>query len=352
MLLLGLICLLLPASGWAGFDPYQVAVPVPDQSASARRSAEREGLRRILVRLSGDADIASRDAIAAALRAPQDYFQRSGFARIRDPELAAAHPDARWLLELEADQTGVLGLLAEAGVPAWTGRRPQLLVVILREEADGERQILDGRSAEARALLAMGQERGLPLSVPLLDLEDRLALDATALWAGFEGATEALEARYQPDAVVVLRLYQDALGRWVADWEGEVAGERFAAAWEVEQPEAGARQLVDRLSARLTARYALRLGDDADSVWLQVDDLPAVEAYAGVLRYLSGVSGISRVQVVRVRQRSLLLRLDSSDDADRLLDLLRLEAQLPPQKEPEFVGDVAVWRARWQGGRG
>lgn len=345
--------LLLLAGAWptpslASVDPYEVSVPVPDQSAAARRSAEREALTRVLIRLSGDPEVAQRDELASALRTAENYFVRSGYGRIRDPDLAEMHPDARWLLELEADRSGVLRLLTEAGIPAWTGHRPDVLVVIMREEPNGDRVILDPRSDAARTLVRVGRERGLPLTVPLMDLEDQLAVDASALWARFDDATAPLQQRYQPEAIVMLRLYPDALGRWVADWDGEVGGEIFAAAAEVEESAAAAALLVDRLAARLTARYALRLGGDADSLWLQVDEIPAVAAYAGLMRYLDAVSGVRRVELVQVRDRSLLLRLDSSDAAERLLDLLRLEGRLEPQAEPEWVGDVAVWRARWR----
>lgn len=345
------VVLLLPVTGTAGLDPYQVAVPVPDQSAGARRAAEREALERVLIRLTGSPDVASRPELVEALRAPGERFIRSGYARISDPEIAAAHPDARFLLELEADRQGVLNLLAEAGMPAWTGSRPEVMVVLLREDASGQRELLEPESDLARALLRLGRDRGLPLAVPLLDLADRVALDVSALWARFEGATAPLAQRYRPDAILLLRLYQDALGRWVADWEGEVAGETFAAASEVETPEAAAEVLVDRLAQRLTARYALRLGGGGEaggSLWLQVDDLPRLDAYAGVMRYLEALSGVSRVELVQVRDRSLLLRVESTDAGERLLDLLRLEARLAPDAQPEYVGDVAVWRAHWR----
>lgn len=343
-----LLALALPGPAFAVADPYQVSVPVPDQSSGARRSAEREALERVLIRLTGDPDVGRRSELAAALRAPQNHFVRSGYARISDRDLAEAHPDARWLLELEADRNGILRLLKEAGIPAWTGRRPEVLVLILREEPSGERVILDPRSDVARTLVRVGRERGLPLSVPLMDLDDQLALDVSELWGRFEGATAPLQERYQPEAILMLRLYEDALGRWVGDWEGEVGGEVFAAALEVPEPRAAAALLVDRLAARLTARYALRLGGDADALWVQVDELADVAAYAGLMRYLAGVSGVSRVQLVQVQDRSVLLRLDSSAEADRLMDLLRLEARLEPDATPELVGDVPVWRARWR----
>lgn len=343
-----LLILVLPTPSWASIDPYRVAVPVPDQSAAARRSAERQALERVLIRLSGDPAVAQRDEVAAAVNSAENYFVRSGYGRMRDPDLAQLHPEARWLLELEADRSGVLRLLTEAGIPAWTGHRPDVLVVIMREEPDGDRVILDPRSDAARTLLRVGRERGLPLTVPLMDLEDQLALDPRALWAGFDDAGAALQQRYRPEAILLLRLYQDELGRWIADWDGEVGGEIFAAAAEVEEAAAAAALLVERLAARLTARYALRLGGDADSLWLQVDAIPAVADYAGLMRYLGGVSGVRRVELVQVRDRSLLLRLDSSDEAERLLDLLRLEGRLEAQTEPEWVGDVAVWRARWR----
>ncbi len=345
-----LLFVVMQPSARAAFDPYQVAIPVADQSASARRSAEREALSQVLFRLTGDAEALQRPELAAARQAPQNLFLRSGYARIRDPELAASHPDARWLLELEVDRRGVLDLLAEAGIPAWTGRRPEILVVMLEEDAEGERRLLEPTSEEARSLLRLGRERGLPLVVPLLDLQDQLTLDVPELWARFEDATAPLAERYRPDAIVILRRYQDALGRWLVDWEGEVGGESLGSALEIDAPEAAPKELVERLAGRLIARYALRMGvgeEGGEILWLQVDGLSRVQSYAGLMRYLEGVSGVSRVQLVQVRDRSLLLRLDSTDAGERLLDLLRLEARLAPRPEPEYFGDVAIWRARW-----
>ena len=336
-------------------DPYRVAVPVPDQSAGARRMAEREGLERVLIRLTGASEFGDRPEIEAALGNPARYFVQSGYARIRDAEMAAAHPEARWVLELEADRQSVLRLLTEARIPAWTGHRPEILVVMLREADDGERLLVEPDAPEARRLLEAARERGLPVVLPLFDLQDRLAADTSALWGRFEEATEPLVLRYRPDAVLIVRIYQDALGGWLADWSGEVAGERFDASAEVDAPEAATPVMVEQLAARLTARYALRMGSGSDGgewLWLQVDDLREVDAYAGMMRYLGELSAVDRVQLVQIRDSSLLLRIESTDAVARLLDVLRLEARLTPRGAPEYVGDEPVWRAQWRTGGG
>lgn len=351
MLTFGL-ALLAPAS--LALDLYQVSVPVADQSQSARRGAERKALELVLERLTGDSQALERDEIRAALQRPQDYFQRSGYARMRDRELIAEYPDAQWMLEMQADRAAVLGLLSEARLPAWTGRRPEVLVIMLLEDERGDRDLLEPTATEIRTLRRAARELALPVSVPMLDLEDRLQADLGALWAHFPDAAAPFVQRYRPDAVLTVRLYQDADGAWRSDWQGEIAGRQLQGSSELDAREAIGPLLVRELMQSFTERYALRVGAGADEgewLWLQVDGLSDTHAYAGMMGYLDGLSAVATVRLVEVQGSSVLLQIQSADAIPRLLEMLRLEQRLAPADAPESVGGGELWRAWWRAGQ-
>jgi hypothetical protein len=353
MLPLASIVLLVPQPGLASFDPLQVSVPVENQGTPARRSAEREGLETVLIRLAGSDSVLNADPVRAALRTPQNYYSASSYARRppADPvsgdaavEGAAQKP---WWLRLEFDQSSLFALLADAGVPIWTGRRPEVLVWIAREAEDGRIELIGAEHPAGRALLEVGERRGVPVVLPLLDLEDLSGLSPRDVWARFDSPVERASRRYAHDARVILRLYPDSLGRWVADWQGTVAGEEIDGIVEIDDAERAGAALIEEIADRLVARYAIRSGM-AESLWLQVDGIDAIEPYAAMMRYLGGVHGVEAVQLSQVQGSSMLLRVDASDAAERLLDLLRLEARVVPRGEPDMAGSVPVWRARWQ----
>lgn len=351
--LLMLTTLLLPQSGLARFDSLRVSVPVADQGTLARRRAEREGLETVLVRLAGTESVLALEPIRAALRTPQNYYSASSYAR-RPPterdagDVSAADSASRpWWLRLEFDEASLFALLAAADVPVWTGRRPEVLVWIAREAEDGRIELIGAEHPAGRALLEAGQRRGVPVVLPLLDLEDLSNLSPRDVWARFEGPIERASLRYAHDARITLRLYPDPLGRWIADWQGSVAGEAIDGIVEIDEAQRAGTALIGEIADRLVARYAIRSGM-AESLWLQVDGIDAIEPYAELMRYLGSVHGVEAVQLSQVQGSSMLLRVDASDAAERLLDLLRLEARVVPRSEPEMAGGVPVWRASWQ----
>lgn len=356
-LLLALALGVLAASGAqaSAGDPLSVQVAVPDQGAASRRAAEREAFETVLERLAGGAEVLDLDVVRAALATPQRFYSSSSYARRPPgaPGIGVAAPDGAprpWWLKLTFDRGSVLALLDGAGVPVWTGRRPDLLIWIARETEAGAPELVGADGELGHALLDQADRLGLPVQLPLLDLDDVSRLSARDVWARFQGPIEQASARYPHEALVTLRLYSDAVGHWRADWEGELAGERIDGAADVDTPADGGRRMLDAIARQLAARFAVQAGSgEGDAVWLQVDGIDAIGRYADLMRYLDGLHGVDAVQLVQVRDASLLLRVDASGAGDRLLDVLRVDDRLIPAQQPESAGGIPVWRARWRG---
>lgn len=328
---------------------WRVAVPVADQGSATRREAEREAFARLLVRISGRESVLATPALRGALRAPQRYYTASGYARRDVLERRDDPEDRPWLLQIEFDAGAVTALLAGEGVPVWTTRRPEFVVWVLAEDAQGQRRLIGAEEPIGTLLLDRAERRGLEVFLPSLDLTDLATFPLAQAWAGFGDAIDRASRRYGSENALTLRLYPDPLGRWVADWSGEIAGETVSGALEVADAAAGAEGALDAVADALAERFAVSVdtSDGVRSLWLQIDRIDAVERYAGLMRYLDGIDGVADVQLVQMQGTSLLLRVDVSDDTRRLLDLLRVEGRLLPDDAAERVGGVGVWRARW-----
>lgn len=334
-----------------GASFWRSAVPVADQSADARREAERDAFARLLVRVTGREAVLTMPTLRSALRAPQRYYTASGYER-RDVRARRDDPDDRpWLLVIEFDAGAVTELLAAEGVPVWTTRRPEFVIWVLAEDDQGRRRLVGGDEDIGAMLLERAERRGLEVFLPSVDLTDLATFPMADAWAGFGDAIGRASRRYGSENHLTLRLYPDPLGRWLADWNGEIAGETVSGALEVPDALSGAQRALDAIADALAQRFAISVDASgaARSLWLQVDRVEAVDAYAGLMRYLENTDGVVDVQLVQMQGSSLLLRLDVTDASGRLLDLLRLEGRLLPAETPDRVGGVIVWRARWQG---
>jgi hypothetical protein len=334
--------------------PYRVAVPVADQGPESRRAAEREALATVFVRVTGRESVLSRGALRAALRQPQRFYTSSGYER-RDPrERLADAEDRPWRLVIDFDPRPITDLLAAEEIPVWTTRRPEVLFWVLEEDESGQRRLAGAEDPSGAALLARAGRRGLEVFLPVLDLTELASFPMGDAWAGYGNVIARASRRYGSASYVSVRLYPDPLGRWIADWDGEILGERITGAREVDGPVPGAEVMLDAVADALAERFAIRLdtGSGGSSLWLQVDRVDGLAAYAGLLRYLEGTDGVADVQLVQMQDASLLLRVDTADAVDRLLDLLRLEGRLVPATAPAHSGGIAVWRARWTSGAG
>ena len=335
---------------------WRVSVPVLDQGASARRRAERDAFSALLVRVTGRSSVPVLAGLRSAMRTPQRYYTSSAYER-RDVRARLEDPENRpWLLVIDFDARSVTELLASEGLPVWTTRRPDLLVWMLYEEESGARRLMGADDPAGITLLERADARGLEVFLPALDLTDLASFSLAEAWIGDGDVLDRASRRYGSEYFFVLRIYPDPLGRWVADWQGEIAGEVVTGALEVDDPVAGAAAMLDAVADDLADRFAVSVTAGANGpggageLWLQVDEVDALDAYASLLRYLEDTDGVVDVQVVQFVGTSLLLKVDVADIASRLVDTFRLDGRLRTADGPEEVGGMAVWRARWKDG--
>ena len=108
----------------------------------------------------------------------------------------------------------VLGLIRDAGLPVWRANRPTVVAWVVLDDGS-ERRILGAESTHPaiEALRSRARERGVPLRLPLLDLQDLSAVSFTDVWGGFEEGIVAASARYRADAAIDVREREPVLER-------------------------------------------------------------------------------------------------------------------------------------------
>lgn len=311
----------------AAVVPWLYDVEVPVASQAERQRAARAGLRQLLVRITGMAELPANPEIRAALREPEKYYGRFEFSMRSQPG-ADAEIDAteQMVVALHYEPATVLALLRRAALPVWGADRPTILAWVAVEQ-DGLRRIVSAGSDDAlvAAVRARARQRGLAVSLPVMDLADHAIASAT-VWGRFWGAIETASARYNPDLIVVGRVIQRADGSWVSDWEARSAGvadrsqDRAAAA--AEAVAAG----VDAVADALADRYAV--GGRLDAITVTIRGASTIAAYASVLEYLRSREYIERMEVKAVARDVLTLHLHSRSSVSQLEELLSMGSPL------------------------
>ncbi|HEY7886205.1 MAG TPA: DUF2066 domain-containing protein [Cellvibrionaceae bacterium] len=321
-------------SAWAEADQvidlYSADTLVRTQSEAQRAAGAKRALAEALVRITGMPNAADNPVVRDALNRAQDYIYEYSYLSTDDTiegpdgEAVAA---SKLLLKFSAVQ--VQALLREAGLAFWPANRPSVLVWTVTNTQEGLTRAQD--TDMRQHLRQQAAVRGLPVVLPLLDLEDYLALPAESLWQLEQGAIREASERYRASAILVMRSSQTSNDRWRGNWqlihnEGSVSGDS-----EADSNEALMAEALNRVADRFAALYAIHPSEgEAGSVVVSVNNVDDFATYKAIERYLTDLALVLRVELSALTDNRLLLRLFTEGDIAQLENTLALDTRLVP----------------------
>ncbi|MGB5726942.1 MAG: DUF2066 domain-containing protein, partial [Thiogranum sp.] len=199
-------------------DLFQVEVTAGGRDARSRDAALGEALGQVLVRITGSTESLSKSTLKPLFKNPSRFAQQYRFREIPAETPGQAEHLRLWV---QFDGVALAREVREAGLPYWGSERPDVLLWLAIDDR-GRRYLVSDNSggSVARSLSQSAYRRGLPLTLPLMDLEDQRAVQFTDVWGGFVGALESASQRYRPQVILVGKLGRSgASGGWRGSWD-------------------------------------------------------------------------------------------------------------------------------------
>ncbi|MFK0036100.1 DUF2066 domain-containing protein [Pseudomonas monteilii] len=266
---LALISVAAQAENVAGL--YQVREPMAGQGAEARTAATAKALDTLVLRLTGDPKAAQSPALAELRKDPQQIINQVG---------SEAGPPESVVVEFDPGSTE--RALRKAGLALWGSNRPSILGWWLNDSAEGSSLVGDGQ-ASAQPLRRAAQHRGLPLRLPLADLQEQLVANAKQIEASDPAPLREAAERYGADALLAVHA-QEADGKWQGKWQLWLGDQREQGTAEGGDPAALADAVMLAVSSRLAPRYVTRPGASSQ-MQVQVQGM-SLQRYAELARVL------------------------------------------------------------------
>lgn len=316
-------------------DLYTVTV-VPDPAApNQRQASEQAAMAKLLIRVTGDRNAPFDPALQPLTAAPAQYLASYGL-------------DRQGRAVVGFSRARVEQALTNLGSPVWGAERPLTLVWIAVDDGVGGRALLGADEAADRApemspamtalltavraeVVTAADERGLPIALPLLDLQDLNAVTFTDIWGGFEDRVLAASQRYNADAVLIGRVRPDLSGTTV-EWLFVSGAERLGL------PGAGMRDGLDAAADRYAAQ--LRTLGGMGLAAITVRNVKTAADYGRVIGYLERQSALQTVDVESFDDGTLTLRVAARGDAQVLERVLALGGVLRPVVAGALVFEV------------
>ncbi|MDN5850395.1 MAG: DUF2066 domain-containing protein [Nitrococcus sp.] len=270
-------------------DLHAAGVPVADQSAQARAQALESAITQVLVAMTGRADLAHSTRVADLVKSPQPYLQQYHYERGADGQLE---------LIARFDGQSLRRALAKRGIPSWQAKRPPVLVWFALDSGD-EHGLVNEDTGEqpGEALRTAFADLGIPLILPLLDLEDRQQVRYSDVYGGFSEPVLAASRRYSAELVLMLRVSATATG-----WNGRWALYRDGTDVSWESRGASIEQMlsdgVQALAASLRPDYTLLPDLTASTLMrIKVNGVGSLERFATVESLLAQLPGVIGVRL-------------------------------------------------------
>lgn len=316
---------------------YEATIPVKSMEQSERLEVYPQALRQVVVKLTGDRRAAESPALAEAMgRANQWVLQY----RYRDlPEFQASALKAggySQMLVVEFDGGAVTRALTKANLPLWGRTRPQFLLWLAVDERTNRYLVGANSGLEIEYYVNNAAwMRGLPVILPLQDLEDQARLRFADVWGDFQQPITDASARYGTDGILVGRLTRLDSGAWQGRWSSYQGGS--ALRWSSQGASAAdvVTAGIDAVADNVGRRMAQASGsNDGRQLRVTVNDVSSLAGYARVRRYLESLDAIEKVYVEQVTHDSLIITLAMRADGAVLQQVIALGSTLAVVGDP------------------
>lgn len=353
---------------------------VVDQSPEARAAEVARGLAEVLVKVSGHEGTLQAEPIQAMLGQAEQYLAQfsyqdnplaevelgsegeaasdSGQAGNTGQEGASANENVdasaplpkRYRLIMQFDSASVMQVLNQAQQAVWGSNRPSVLIW-LAVEGSNRRFIVnsDNNPLLTELLESSAERRGVPITLPLMDLKDEQVITVSDIWGQFGDRIAAASVRYSADATYTGRFYKDGEGKWQGRWLLQVGKERKAIALNNARLGGLFRESVDVLAEELANKYAVvNKPGKAGEYRFAVKGIESVEGYARLNRYLNSLQVVERVEVTRLDDASIGYKVALKGNSDQFLSVLKLDSFLRLDESSMVNSEVDFF---WQGQR-
>ncbi|RDH43066.1 DUF2066 domain-containing protein [Zooshikella ganghwensis] len=393
-----LLISLVATTASATSDLYQAKVLV--RSTAEQDEGMREGLIRVLQKVSGQEGIADIPGIAEAINTPDMYIVQFGFESTDETTLSSdgVEVSAKQMV-MQFDKKAIERLLKDHSISVWQPtERPNTLVWLI-QSASGERTQLgesDRQHPLLQALTKEAKQKAMPLMWPLLDLEDAAALDEVDMWGLYADTIRTASQRYNPGAILAARVYaegeQTYSGRWLllaeqtqksksfsklsAD-ELAAMGVKLAASFytsniqdtadgsdaidNVEQPKVNTTDVgqipaatnsddgsATDNSVASTTTLPVPMATSHD-VRLAVDGVEGIDAFADINQLLKNLTEVKAVHLVKVSGAMVVFDIDLKDNRTKEKLVARLNRESKLSILPQQAGGDRFVQYQWVG---
>ncbi|WP_024609805.1 DUF2066 domain-containing protein [Pseudoalteromonas sp. TB64] len=309
-------------------DLYQDILKVDDKTRDTRLAASRKALLNVLVKVSGDETADQNKLAQQRTKDISDYMLKFEYDERANGQL-------KLVVKFEARK--INALIKELNLPLWGVQRP-LVAIWLGIEDNWRRELVTQESYPQLEQLIYDKagRRGLPVVVPLLDLQDRRLVGIPEVWGNFSEPVEEASKRYSAERSITARMYKEPDSEnWILDWRF-TNDDQFDSNRLTGDKQQIVSQMIDTLAQGLASEYAI----DPNAYYEQAAatlTLKGTDSFVDIelaKRRLLSLSVVTQVTIVRKTSELVEFKINHTGNVADLKKGLGLDSSFKDYEDP------------------
>jgi len=310
---------------------YQGQMEVSDQSRRSRDKAVPVIFEQVLVKVSGQSKITLNPVIKKSLRSALSFATEFSFEIV----------DGAPTLTVKFNESLVDDLLKSNKITIWDVRRPSVMLWMVYEDELNARQLLSTQSIETlvSTVKKSAAKRGLPLLLPIWDLEDQMSVSTADIWGQFEDKVSIANSRYQSDFMILAKVSSHGITQQVS-WSVfkmsnavDIFGKSpsliaMTGHDETDNIDQAIAQIISQSTDYFASQYSVDTSEDESDLSISVINVKTLTMYAKIRDYLTSIKAVDNVVLVKNQSNNYQFKIDLLGSKKSFLDIISLDKKL------------------------
>jgi len=304
---------------------YNGKIAVTDQSNLSRNNAIEILFERTLIKVSGQGKISQHPNIEPQMSNALSFATSFSFN----------NKDGQTYLNVEFNETLVDELLRSNGVTLWGVRRPSAMLWLVYEDENGHRKLLNSQTNDELSLAAKkaADNRGLPLLLPIWDLDEQLILSIADVWGQFENKVAMANTRYLSDYMILAKVTNHGISQKVhwnvykissGDFGQVVSENKMVGNDEAINIDDALHQIVGQSTDYFATQYGVDTSQDQGELFITLVNIHSLGTYVDVVNYLKSIKAVDSLMLVNNKKHKYQFRVKLIGDKQSLVDVISL----------------------------
>lgn len=296
-------------------------VPVASRGNADRSQAMKAALEKVIVKNSGTMSVLSNGLIRSQLSHPDALLSQYGYLE----------SDGQLQLRASFEHKRVIALLRQAQLPVWGTQRPVTLFwLALPSEAETVILSDSAVSAERKAFSNFSNDRGIPLLLPILDLDEQMGVNPNDVKGMFADVMSSVSGRYQADFMALGAIEPDGsqfkyrLNLYTKATIDSLTPPLFTYNGSAETSDKAVNGMLAALGEYYFTKYAIADTGAAVGATVTFMNINQMSQLVEIEKYLQQLSAVKTVKLSQIKGQTVTFGLDlfsSESDLQRLLSL-------------------------------